>query len=181
MPFFTLWAYFHPYTNRGRKKKILLESFEQKARLGAQEYPKRKSMAQGSRIDGTIFQLQTSSISDITIGFSTKNIVATKSACIFHTPKGCVHMRKSRTFVLERNRVEESKGIDIEIERFCGDGIRVATRSELMKQIGCCSLGKDNSRHKKRNKEQTEKKATQALRKEAKRVFHKWHIRKFAE
>ena len=161
MPFFTLWAYFHPYTNRGRKKKILLESFEQKARLGAQEYPKRKSMAQGSRGDGTIFQLQTSSISDITIGFSTKNIVATKSACIFHTPKGCVHMRISRTFVLERNRVEESKGIDIEIERFDFNGVRVATCGDLMKQIGLCSLGKGNSRHKKRNKEQTEENATQ--------------------
>ena len=105
--FFTLWGYFHPYTNRGRKKKILLESFEQKARLGAQEHPKRKSMAQGSRIDSPIFQLQTTSISDITIGFSTKNIVSTKRACIFHTPKSSVHMRKSRTFVLERNRVEE--------------------------------------------------------------------------
>lgn len=76
---------------------------------------------------------------------------------------------------------EEGKGIDIEIERFCGDGIRVATRSELMKQIGFGSLGKSNSRHKMRNKEQTEKKATQLLRKECQRVFHKWHIRKFAE
>ena len=109
--FFTLWGYFYPYTNRGKKKK-LLESFEQKARLGAQEHPKRKGMAQGSRIDGTIFQLQTSSISDITIGFSTKNIVATKRACIFYTPKGCVHMRKSRTFVLKRNRIEERTTIE---------------------------------------------------------------------
>lgn len=112
MPFFLSLRLFPPIYNRGRKKKVLLESFEQKARLGAQEHPKRKSMAQGSRIDGTIFQLQTSSISDITIGFSTKNIVATKRACIFYTPKGCVHMRKSRTFVLERNRVEERTTIE---------------------------------------------------------------------
>ena len=180
MPFSHSLRLFPPIYNRGRKKKVLLESFEQKARLSTQEHPPKKvwRRAAGS---STIFQLQTSSISDTTIGFSPKNIVATKSACIFHTPKGCVHMRKSRTFVLERNRVEESKGIDIEIERFCGDGIRVATRSELMKQIGFGSLGKSNSRHKMRNKEQTEKKATQVLRKECKRVFHKWHIRKFAE
>ena len=88
MPFFHSLGVFLPIYNRGRKKKKLLESFEQKARLGAQEHPKRKGMAQSSRIDGTIFQLQISSISDITIGFSTKNIVATKRACIFYTPKG---------------------------------------------------------------------------------------------
>ena len=116
MPFFHPLGVFLPIYNRGRKKKILLESFEQKARLGAQEHPKRKSMAQGSRIDGTIFQLQTTSISDITIGFSPKNIVSTKRACIFHTPKSSVHMRKSRTFVLERNRVEERTTIRVEDE-----------------------------------------------------------------
>ena len=94
------------------------------------------------------------------------------------------HSRKSVAFgnvSIKLVVFEEGKGIDIEIERFNFNGVRVATRSELMKQIGFGSLGKGNSRHKMRNKEQTEKKATQVLRKEGQRVFHKWHIRKFAE
>ena len=63
------------------------------------------------------------------------------------------HSRKSVAFgnvSIKLVVFEEGKGIDIEIERFNFNGVRVATRSELMKQIGFGSLGKGNSRHKMR-------------------------------
>ena len=84
-----------------------LESFQQEARLCAEEHAEGERMPQRRRLAFSIFEEQAPRIRHKAVGLRAESVVTAEAAHIFHTPIGRVHAREAPPVHLQRERVEK--------------------------------------------------------------------------
>lgn len=72
-----------------------LESFQQEARLSAEEHAEGERMPQRRRLAFSIFEEQAPRIRHKAVGFRAESVITAEAAHIFHTPIGRVHAREA--------------------------------------------------------------------------------------